>query len=84
MNTKEIDAIVRPFTTEEAKSKVGKYIIKRPGVFAEDDGSVYKIIDVQADGFTFWEKDFYWNSYKFDNIIYDYLFEDGTFIGVYK
>jgi hypothetical protein len=84
MKTKEIDAIVRPFTMEEARTKIGKYIIKRPGVFLEDDGSVYQILDVKDDGFTFFEKDYFHESYRFVNIIYDYLFEDGSFIGVYK
>ena len=83
MTKNEIDRIVRPYTMDEAKSKIGKYIIKRPGVFAGDDKSTYKIEDIQPDGFTFWEKDYYWKSYSFENSIYDYVFENGSIIGVY-
>jgi len=84
LKMKEIDKIVRPFTEEEAKKHIGKYIIKRQGVYMDDDGSVYKIIGVKDGGFTFWEKDYLHKSYSFNNIIYDYIFENGTFIGVYK
>jgi len=84
MTTKDIDGIVRPFTAGEAKAKIGNYIIKRPGVFSEDDGNVYRIVDSGESGFTFWEKDHLHKSYRFENIIYDYLFEDESFIGTYK
>lgn len=82
LKIKEIDAVVRPFTEEEARNYVGKYIMKRPGVYRDDDGSVYKIVDVKDNGFVFWEKDYLWNPYYFDNIIYDFVFENGDLIGV--
>ena len=84
LTTKEIDAIVRPYTYDEAISKIGKYIIKRPGVYAADNGAVYKIAGIKNDGFQFFEGDYFHASYKFENIIYDYVFEDGSFIGIYK
>jgi len=84
MTKKEIDAIARPFTLGEAKTVIGKYIMKRPGVYADDNGAVYKIIDIDNNGFQFFEGDCFHKSYKFENIIYDYVFENGSIIGIYK
>ena len=80
----EIDSLVRPLTEKEAYRYIGDYIKKRPGVFSDDDGSVYRIIDVKENGFVFWEKDVLRNPYKFENLIYDFLFENDNFIGVKK
>ena len=84
LKIKEIDALVRPFTPKEAYKYIGKYIMKRPGVYHDDDGSVYQIVGVTEKGFVFWEKDYLWNPYKFDNIIYDYVFENGELMGAKK
>lgn len=83
MTKKEIDAIARPFTNKEARSVIGKYIMKRPGVYDNDNGAVYKIIGVVNDGFQFFEGDYFHASYRFENIIYDYVFENGSLLGVY-
>ena len=78
----DIDKHYRPYTYDEAKKKIGKYIIKRPGVYSDDDGSEYKIAGIKDNGFQFFEGDCFHISYKFENIIYDYVFENGDIIGV--
>jgi hypothetical protein len=84
LTKKEIDEIANPFTIKEAKPFIGKYIKKRPGVYANDNGSVYKILDIDNNGFQFFEGDCFHKSYKFENIIYDYVFSDDSIIGIYK
>lgn len=83
MTKKEIDAIARPFTTKEAMKCIGRVIKRRPGVYLDDDGSLFEIECVYDNGFMFWEGECFHESYKFENIIYDYVFENGSLIGVY-
>ena len=83
--TKEyIDNHYRPYTYDEAKIKIGKYIIKRPGVYSDDNGAVYKISGIRKNGFQFFEGDCFHVSYRFENIIYDYVYDNGDVIGVKK
>lgn len=82
MKTAKIDEIVVPFTKETASKQIGRYIKKREGVFNDSDNSVYKIVGITETGFNFWVKDYFYKGYLFENIIYDYVFEDDTYIGI--
>ena len=84
LTKKEIDAIARPFTDEEAVKEIGRIIKKRPGVFADDDGSEYKILGAKDGAFQFLDDDGVMVSYRYENIIYDYVFDDETLVGAYK
>lgn len=84
LTTQEIDSKINPLNKYNARQFIGLYIIKRPEVFADDDGSVYKIIGITEEGFSFWEKDYLHTNYRFENIMYDYIFMNGRLIGTEK
>ena len=78
----EIDSKYIPYCECEARKHIGQYIKKRPGVFNDDTGRVYKILGCTNVGFIFWDKDIYHGMYRYENIIYDYVFENGNIIGI--
>lgn len=80
----EIRQNYRPFENKSEANRTihGRRIIKRPGVYLEDAGESYEIVKTDDIGVYF--HGFYDGRmpYYYDNLMLDYLFEDGEVIGI--
>lgn len=86
INAKKIKETYRPFSNVQEANRIikGRRIAKRPGVFNDDTGEIYNILRTDDNGVYF--EDFQNGTmlYYYDNLLLDYLFEDGEPIGIKK
>lgn len=80
---KELQEEYEPFNNaREAIPEIkNRCIIKRPGVFSDDDGRKYVIQRVTDNGFMIYHHPEEETEYRYDNLLLDYLFDDGQPIG---
>lgn len=82
---KEIRANYRIFNDKKEANETinNRKIMKRPGVYLEDDGEKYSVVETFDTYLIFQLNAGLLRKYEYDNLILDYLFEDLEVIGVH-